>query len=67
MPCSLELRGGRNPFIVLDDADTSFLPRPPPALMYTNAARCAWRARLLVHQRIAEAFVQQLHDGDFCV
>ncbi|NRF65485.1 aldehyde dehydrogenase family protein [Aquincola sp. S2] len=59
VPCSLEL-GGKSPFIVLDDADLHNAAATA-ALMYRNAGQvCLAGTRLLVHQRIAEAFVAAL-------
>lgn len=59
VPCSLEL-GGKSPFIVLEDADLDNAAATA-ALMYRNAGQvCLAGTRLLVHERVAEAFVAQL-------
>jgi 5-carboxymethyl-2-hydroxymuconic-semialdehyde dehydrogenase len=56
VPCSLEL-GGKSPFIVLEDADIAGAAATA-ALMYRNAGQvCLAGTRLLVHRRIADAFV----------
>ncbi|MCY1266541.1 putative aldehyde dehydrogenase [compost metagenome] len=56
VPCSLEL-GGKSPFIVLDDADIDNAASTA-ALMYRNAGQvCLAGTRLLVHDKVAEAFV----------
>jgi 5-carboxymethyl-2-hydroxymuconic-semialdehyde dehydrogenase len=56
VPCSLEL-GGKSPFIVLPDADLDNAAATA-ALMYRNAGQvCLAGTRLLVHERVAEAFV----------
>ena len=56
VPCSLEL-GGKSPFIVLEDADID-AAAATAALMYRNAGQvCLAGTRLLVHERVAEAFV----------
>ncbi|MDA7417256.1 aldehyde dehydrogenase family protein [Xenophilus arseniciresistens] len=70
VPCSLEL-GGKSPFIVLEDADLDGAAATA-ALMYRNAGQvCLAGTRLLVHERIADAFtaalranVQKLNVGD---
>lgn len=70
VPCSLEL-GGKSPFIVLEDADIE-AAAGTAALMYRNAGQvCLAGTRLLVHERIAEAFmaalranVEKLNVGD---
>lgn len=59
VPCSLEL-GGKSPFIVLEDADLEGAAGTA-ALMYRNAGQvCLAGTRLLVHERIAEAFTAAL-------
>ena len=56
MPCSLEL-GGKSPFIVLEDADLDNAAATA-ALMYRNAGQvCLAGTRLLVHQKVADKFV----------
>jgi acyl-CoA reductase-like NAD-dependent aldehyde dehydrogenase len=61
VPCSLEL-GGKSPFIVLEDADLDNAAATA-ALMYRNAGQvCLAGTRLLVHSRIAGAFVTHLRD-----
>ncbi|RYF78850.1 MAG: aldehyde dehydrogenase family protein [Comamonadaceae bacterium] len=70
VPCSLEL-GGKSPFIVLEDADIEGAAATA-ALMYRNAGQvCLAGTRLLVHERVAQAFtaalranVEQLNVGD---
>jgi acyl-CoA reductase-like NAD-dependent aldehyde dehydrogenase len=58
-PCSLEL-GGKSPFIVLADADIDNAATTA-ALMYRNAGQvCLAGTRLLVHEHVADAFVQRL-------
>ncbi|WP_309621010.1 aldehyde dehydrogenase [Salinibacterium sp.] len=55
-PVSFEL-GGKSPFIVLDDADLE-LAASLAVEQYDNAGQvCLSGTRLLVHERIAEAFV----------
>ncbi|RKR31379.1 MULTISPECIES: aldehyde dehydrogenase family protein [Paraburkholderia] len=57
--CSLEL-GGKSPFIVLDDADLDNAAATG-ALMYRNAGQvCLAGTRFLVHQRIADAFIERM-------
>jgi 5-carboxymethyl-2-hydroxymuconic-semialdehyde dehydrogenase len=59
VPCSLEL-GGKSPFIVLDDADIDGAAATA-TLMYRNAGQvCLAGTRLLVHERIADAFVEAM-------
>ncbi len=59
VPCSLEL-GGKSPFIVLEDADLDNAAATA-ALMYRNAGQvCLAGTRLLVHERVAEAFTATL-------
>lgn len=59
VPCSLEL-GGKSPFIVLNDADLDNAAATA-ALMYRNAGQvCLAGTRLLVHERVAEAFTAAL-------
>ncbi len=59
VPCSLEL-GGKSPFIVLEDADLDNAAATA-ALMYRNAGQvCLAGTRLLVHERIAGAFIAAL-------
>lgn len=59
VPCSLEL-GGKSAFIVLEDADVA-AAAATAALMYRNAGQvCLAGTRLLVHARVAEAFVAAL-------
>ncbi|MDQ5898853.1 MAG: hypothetical protein QG612_2939, partial [Pseudomonadota bacterium] len=59
VPCSLEL-GGKSPFIVLADADLD-AAAATAALMYRNAGQvCLAGTRLLVHERVAEDFVQRM-------
>jgi acyl-CoA reductase-like NAD-dependent aldehyde dehydrogenase len=59
VPCSLEL-GGKSPFIVLADADLD-AAAATAALMYRNAGQvCLAGTRLLVHERIAAAFIERL-------
>jgi acyl-CoA reductase-like NAD-dependent aldehyde dehydrogenase len=59
VPCSLEL-GGKSAFIVLDDADLD-AAAATGALMYRNAGQvCLAGTRLLVHERVAEAYVAKL-------
>ncbi|WP_284619602.1 aldehyde dehydrogenase family protein [Aquabacterium humicola] len=59
VPASLEL-GGKSAFIVLEDADLDNAAATA-ALMYRNAGQvCLAGTRLLVHARIAEAFVAAL-------
>jgi acyl-CoA reductase-like NAD-dependent aldehyde dehydrogenase len=61
VPCSLEL-GGKSPFIVLEDADLDNAAATA-ALMYRNAGQvCLAGTRLLVHSRVAGAFVTHLRD-----
>ena len=56
VPCSLEL-GGKSPFIVLEDADLDNAAATA-ALMYRNAGQvCLAGTRLLVHQKVADKFV----------
>ena len=56
VPCSLEL-GGKSAFIVLEDADLDNAAATA-ALMYRNAGQvCLAGTRLLVHERVAGAFV----------
>ncbi len=56
VPCSLEL-GGKSAFIVLEDADID-AAAATAALMYRNAGQvCLAGTRLLVHERVADAFV----------
>lgn len=59
VPASLEL-GGKSAFIVLEDADLDHAAATA-ALMYRNAGQvCLAGTRLLLHARIAEAFVAAL-------
>jgi len=59
VPCSLEL-GGKSPFIVLEDADIDSAAATG-ALMYRNAGQvCLAGTRFLVHQRIADRYVEAL-------
>lgn len=59
VPCSLEL-GGKSPFLVLEDADLDNAAATA-ALMYRNAGQvCLAGTRLLVHERVVEAFVTTL-------
>ena len=59
IPCSLEL-GGKSPFIVLEDADIDNAAATA-ALMYRNAGQvCLAGTRLLVHESIADAFVEAM-------
>jgi len=59
VPCSLEL-GGKSAFIVLEDADLDNAAATA-ALMYRNAGQvCLAGTRLLVHERVAPAFVETL-------
>lgn len=59
VPCSLEL-GGKSPFIVLEDADLDGAAATA-ALMYRNAGQvCLAGTRLLVHERVAERFVDAM-------
>jgi len=59
VPCSLEL-GGKSPFIVLEDADLDNAAATG-ALMYRNAGQvCLAGTRFLVHERVAEAFVEAM-------
>ena len=59
VPCSLEL-GGKSPFIVLEDADLDGAAATA-ALMYRNAGQvCLAGTRLLVHERVADAFVTHM-------
>ena len=59
VPCSLEL-GGKSPFIVLEDADLQ-AAAATGALMYRNAGQvCLAGTRFLVHDKVAEPFVQAL-------
>ena len=56
VPCSFEL-GGKSAFIVLEDADLDNAAATA-TLMYRNAGQvCLAGTRLLVHERVAEAFV----------
>lgn len=59
VPCSLEL-GGKSAFIVLADADLD-AAAATGALMYRNAGQvCLAGTRLLVHERIVDAYVAKL-------
>lgn len=59
VPCSLEL-GGKSPFVVLEDADIDNAAATG-ALMYRNAGQvCLAGTRFLVHQRIADRYVEAL-------
>jgi 5-carboxymethyl-2-hydroxymuconic-semialdehyde dehydrogenase len=59
VPCSLEL-GGKSPFIVLQDADIDNAAATA-AMMYRNAGQvCLAGTRLLVHEKIAESFVEAM-------
>ncbi|MDD0812718.1 aldehyde dehydrogenase [Curvibacter sp. RS43] len=59
VPCSLEL-GGKSPFVVLEDADIDSAAATG-ALMYRNAGQvCLAGTRFLVHQRIADRYVEAL-------
>lgn len=59
VPCSLEL-GGKSPFIVLADADVDAAVATA-TLMYRNAGQvCLAGTRLLVHESIAEAFIDKM-------
>lgn len=61
VPCSLEL-GGKSPFIVLEDADLEGAAATA-ALMYRNAGQvCLAGTRLLVHERVVDAFTAALRD-----
>lgn len=68
VPCSLEL-GGKSPFIVLEDADIDGAAATA-ALMYRNAGQvCLAGTRLLVHERVAERFVEAMraHVERLCI
>lgn len=57
-PCTLEL-GGHGPAIVCEDADVDAAVRALALLKFRNAGQvCANASRLLVHERVADAFVQ---------
>lgn len=59
VPCSLEL-GGKSPFIVLADADIE-ASAATATLMYRNAGQvCLAGTRLLVHESVAESFVEAM-------
>lgn len=68
VPCSLEL-GGKSPFIVLEDAYIDGAAATA-ALMYRNAGQvCLAGTRLLVHERVAERFVEAMrgHVERLCI
>jgi acyl-CoA reductase-like NAD-dependent aldehyde dehydrogenase len=68
VPCSLEL-GGKSPFIVLPDADLD-QAAATATLMYRNAGQvCLAGTRLLVHEAVAEPFVQKMRAlvGRLCI
>ena len=60
--CSLEL-GGKNPFIVLDDADIDEAARGAVNACFSNAGQlCLSAERVLVHESIYESFVEAFVD-----
>jgi succinate-semialdehyde dehydrogenase / glutarate-semialdehyde dehydrogenase len=58
--CSLEL-GGKNPIIVLDDADLDRAAAGATRACFSMAGQlCVASERILVHQAVADAFTQRL-------
>jgi succinylglutamic semialdehyde dehydrogenase len=54
--------GGKNPLLVLEDADLDLALREAFFGTYvTTGQRCASTSRILVHERIADRFVQEFH------
>ena len=60
--CSLEL-GGKNPFIVLDDADVDEAARGATTACFANAGQlCLSAERILVHESVYEPFLEAFVD-----
>jgi succinate-semialdehyde dehydrogenase/glutarate-semialdehyde dehydrogenase len=60
IPSSMEL-GGKNAMIVLEDANVSRAAEGAERAMFSNAGQlCISMERLLVHERIAQQFIDQL-------
>ena len=58
--CSLEL-GGKNPLIVLDDADIAKAVEVTLRSSFSNSGQlCVSTERVLVHQAVAEIFIEKL-------
>ncbi|MFC5972378.1 succinic semialdehyde dehydrogenase [Halomarina salina] len=60
VPCSLEL-GGKNPMLVLDDADVGTAVRGAVAGCFSNAGQlCVAPERVYVHESLYDEFVERL-------